>query len=101
MKMQQLYKIKPQNVDNLFNSLKNIHDKNSDILLPFISQLIDFNTTKKSFDNSTLFFSYGQNMSVKDFIQMTFDILEFPRTGDWSHVFEEIIIEIICKALVS
>ena len=101
MKMQQLYRIKAKNVDNLFNSLKNIHDKNSDILLPFISQLIDYNTAKKSFDNSTLFFSYGQNKSVKDFIQMTFDTLQFPRTEDWSQVFEEIIIEIICKALVS
>ena len=32
---------------------------------------------------------------------MPFDVLQFPRTGDWSQIFEGIIIEIICKALIS
>ena len=101
MKMQQIYRLKVQNVENLFNSLKNIHDKNSDLLMPFISQLIDYDTAKKSFDNSTLFFTYGQNTSINEFIKMPFDVLQFPRTGDWSQIFEGIIIEIICKALIS
>ena len=101
MKMQQIYRMKVQNIDNLFNSLKNIHDKNSDILMPFISQLIDYDTAKKCFNNSTLFFGYGQNTSINEFITMQFDVLQFPRMGDWAKIFEEIIIEIICKALVS
>ena len=101
MKMQQLYHIKPQNVENLLIALKNIHNKNSDILLPFIAQLIDYKTAKKSIDNSTLFFSYGQNQSINEYIKMPFDVFQLPRTEDWTQVFEEIIIEIICKALVS
>ena len=32
---------------------------------------------------------------------MPFDVLQLPRTGDWMPVFEEIIIDIICKALIS
>ena len=101
MKMQQLYHIKPENVDNLFNSLKNIYDKNSDILVPFISQLIDYKTAKTSLDNSTLFFSYGQNQSINEYIKMPFDVFQLPRTGDWEIIFEKIIIEIICGALLS
>ena len=101
MKMQQIYRMKVQNIDNLFNSLKNIYYKNSDILMPFISQLIDYDTAKKCFNNSTLFFGYGQNTSINEFITMPFDVLQFQRTGDWAQIFEEIIIEIICKALVS
>ena len=101
MKMQQLYHIKPQNVENLLMGLKNIHNKNSDILLPFIAQLIDYKTAKKSIDNSTLFFSYGQNQSINEYIKMPFDVFQLPKTGDWTPLFEEIIIEIICKALVS
>ena len=101
MKMQQIYHIKAQNVENLLASLKHIYNQNSDSLISFIAQLIDYKTAEKSFNNSTLFFSYGQNPSINDYIQMPFDILEFPRTGDWSTVFEEIIIEIICKALIS
>ena len=100
MKMQQLYHIKAQNVENLFNSLKNINN-NSDILVTFIAQLIDYNTAKKSLDNSTLFFSQGENISINEYIKMPFDSLQLPRTGDWSQVFIKIIIEIICKALFS
>ena len=59
MKMQQLYHIKAQNVENLLLSLKNIYEKNSDILIPFIALLIDKKTAEKSFNNSTLFYSYG------------------------------------------
>ena len=69
--------------------------------MPFISQLIDYDTAKKSFDNSTLFFGYGQNTSINEYIKMPFDVLQFPRTGDWAQIFEKIIIEIICKALVT
>ena len=101
MKMQQIYRMKVQNIDNLFNSLKNIYYKNNNILMPFISQLIDYDTAKKCFNNSTLFFGYGQNTSINEFITMPFDVLQFPRMGDWAKIFEEIIIEIICKALVS
>ena len=32
---------------------------------------------------------------------MPFDVFQLPRIEDWTQVFEEIIIEIICKALVS
>jgi hypothetical protein len=32
---------------------------------------------------------------------MPFDVFQLPKTGDWTPLFEEIIIEIICKALVS
>ena len=101
MKMQQLYHIKPSNAENLFQSMKNIHDTNSDILLPFISQLIDYDTAKHSLDNSTLFFSYGQNQSINEYIKMPFDVFQIPRNGDWAPIFEKIIIEIICKALIS
>ena len=101
MKMQQLYHIKAQNVENLLLSLKNIYDKNSDILIPFIALLIDKKTAEKSFNNSTLFYSYGQNQSIDEYITMPFDVLQLPRTGDWMPVFEEIIIDIICKALIS
>ena len=101
MKMQQLYHIKPENIENLLTSLKNIHDKNSDILLPFIAQLIDYKTAKKTLDNSTLFFSYGQNQSINEYIKMPFGVFQLPKTGDWTNIFEEIIIDIICKALIS
>ena len=101
MKMQQLYHIKISNAENLLQSMKNIHDKNSDILLPFIAQLIDYKTAKHSLDNSTLFFSYGQNQSINEYIKMPFDVFQLPRNGDWAPIFEEIIIEIICKALLS
>ena len=101
MKMQQLYHIKPTNIENLLTSLKNIHDKNSDILLPFIAQLIDYKTAKKTLDNSTLFFSYGQNQSINEYIKMPFDVFQLPKTGEWTNIFEEIIIDIICKALIS
>ena len=101
MKMQQLYHIKASNAENLLQSMKNIHDKNSDILLPFIAQLIDYKTAKQSLDNSTLFFSYGQNQSINEYIEMPFGVFQLPRTGDWTPIFEEIIIDIICKALLS
>ena len=101
MKMQELYHIKISNEENLLQSMKNIHDKNSDILLPFIAQLIDYKTAKHSLDNSTLFFSYGQNQSINEYIKMPFDVFQLPRNGDWAPIFEEIIIEIICKALLS
>ena len=101
MKMQQLYHIKPENIENLLTSLKNIHDKNSDILLPFIAQLIDYKTAKKTLDNSTLFFSYGQNQSINEYIKMPFDVFQLPKIGEWTNIFEEIIIDIICKALIS
>ena len=32
---------------------------------------------------------------------MPFDTLQLPKTGDWTNIFEEIIIDIICKALIS
>ena len=95
MKMQELYHIKISNEENLLQSMKNIHDKNSDILLPFIAQLIDYKTAKHSLDNSTLFFSYGQNQSINEYIKMPFDVFQLPRNGDWAPIFEEIIIEII------
>ena len=101
MKMQQLLRIKAQNSDNLFTSMKNIHDKNSDILLPFIAQLIDYKTAKKSLDNSTLFFNLGQNNSINEYIVMPFDVFQLPRNGDWTPIFEKIIIEIICQSLFS
>ena len=101
MKMQQLLRLKAQNVDNLFTSMKNIHDKNSDILLPFIAQLIDYKTAKKSLDNSTLFFNMGQNVSINEYIIMPFDVFQLPRGGEWAPVFEKIIIQIICHSLFS
>ena len=101
MKLQQLYHMKPQNIENLFLSMKNIYNKNSDILLPFIAQLIDYKTATKSVENSTLFFSYGQNQSIKEYATMPFDVFQLPRNEEWQSIFEEIIIEIICKALIS
>ena len=32
---------------------------------------------------------------------MPFDVFQIPRNGDWAPIFEKIIIEIICKALIS
>ena len=57
MKCQQLYHIKNQNIDTLFETLKNVYNKNSDLLIPFISQLIDYETAQSAISSSTLFFN--------------------------------------------
>ena len=99
MKCQQLYHIKPQNADILYQSLKNIYSQNEDILLPFISQLIDYQTAKKAINNSTLFFN--SNQLINGIIKMPFGQLQFPRNEEWENIFDNIIIDIICRALNS
>ena len=99
MKCQQLYHIKPQNADILYQSLKNIYSQNEDILIPFISQLIDFETAKKAISSSTLFFN--SNQLIDGIIRMPFGKLQFPRNKEWENIFDNIIIDIICRALNS
>ena len=99
MKCQQLYHIKPQNADILYLSLKNIYNQNEDILVPFVSQLIDFQTAKKAIDGSTLFFN--TNQLINGIIRMPFGQLQFPRNEEWEKIFDNIIIDIICPALNS
>ena len=99
MKCQQLFYIKPQNIDILFESMKNIYKNNSDILTPFISQLIDFQSANEAITDSTLFFD--SNESIKDYIKVPFGKLQFPRKNEWEPIFEEIVVEIICNALNS
>ena len=99
MKCQQIFYIKPQNTEILFESIKNIYKNNSDILTPFISQLIDFPSANEAITDSTLFFN--SNQSIKDYIKVPFGKLQFPRKNEWEPIFEEIVVEIICKALIS
>ncbi len=99
MKCQEFYHIKPTNIDILYEALKNIYLKNVEILLPFISQLIDYKTAMEAINDSTLFFN--SNDSVDDFIKMPFGKLQFPRKDEWQHIFEGIIIDIICPGLMS
>ena len=99
MKCQELYHIKPQNADILYNSLKEVYQHNVENLTPFISQLIDYQTAKDEISNSTLFFNCNQD--VKDYNYMPFGTFQFPKTGEWEPIFEGIIIDIICQALIS
>ena len=99
MKCQQLYNIKPENIEILFESLKNIYNNNSELILPFIAQLIDKKVAKEAIEDSTLWFNFNQ--SPNDFIKMPFGKLQFPKNGEWENFFEKIIIDIICNALLS
>ena len=99
MKNQQLYHIKPQNIDLLVESLKNIYDKEKELMLPFITQIIDLEKTKEAIGKSILW--YNMRQSPNDFVEMKFGKLQFPKNGDWEIYFEKIIIEIICNALNS
>ena len=99
MKCQQLFHIKAQNADILFESIKNIYNNNSEILIPFIAQLIDYKSANKAINDSTLFFN--SNQSINDYIKVPFGHLQFPRKDEWEPIFENIIIDIICKALIS
>ena len=82
MKCQEFYHIKPTNIDILYEALKNIYLKNVEILLPFISQLIDYKTAMEAINDSTLFFNSNDS-------------------DEWQHIFEGIIIDIICPGLMS
>lgn len=99
MKCQQLYHFKGQNIDILYEALKNVYNKNSDLLIPFISQLIDYETAQLAISNSTLFFN--SNISINNFCKIPFGKLQFPRTGEWESIFEKIIIDMICTSLTS
>ena len=99
MKCQQLYHFKGQNIDILYEALKNVYNKNSDLLIPFISQLIDYETAQLAISNSTLFFN--SNISINNFCKIPFGKLQFPRTGEWEAIFEKIIIDMICTSLTS
>ena len=99
MKCQEFYHIKPTNIDILYEALKKIYLKNVEILLPFISQLIDYKTAMEAINDSTLFFN--SNDSVDDFVKMPFGKLQFPRKDEWQHIFEGIIIDIIFPGLMS
>ena len=99
MKCQQLLYMKPQNENILFESIKKIYNNNSDILTPFISQLIDFDSANQAISDSTLFFN--SNQSINDYIKVPFGKLQFPRKDGWEPIFEGIIVEILCKALIS
>ena len=99
MKCQQLFHIKPENIQILFESLKKIYDNNSELILPFIAQIIDKKTAKVAIEDSTLWFNFNQ--SPDDFVTMPFGKLQFPKNGEWEKIFEGIIIDIICNALIS
>ena len=99
MKCQQLYHIKAQHADILFEILHNIYKNNQELLIPFICQLINYKVAMEAINESTLFFN--SNQSINDFAKTPFGKLQFPRDGEWSPIFERIIIEILCKALVS
>ena len=99
MKYQQLFYIKPQNEEILFESIKNIYENNKYIMIPFIAQIIDKKTAIDAINDSTHWF--GINQSPEDFVEMSYGKLEFPRGGDWEKIFEKIIIDIICNGFVS
>ena len=99
MKCQQLYHIKGQNIDIFYETLKNVYNKNSELLISFISQLIDYETAQLAITSSTLFFN--SNISINDFCKIRFGKLQFPRTGEWETIFEKIIIDMICTSLTS
>jgi len=80
MKCQQLYHFKGQNIDILYKALKNVYNKNSDLLIHFISLLIDYETAQLSISNSTLFFN--SNISINNFCKIPFGKLQFPRLGE-------------------
>ena len=99
MKCQQLFYIKPQNEEILFETMKNIYENNKEIMIAFISQIIDKKAAKDAMCDSTLW--YGLNQSPEDYVKLPYGNLQFPRGGDWEKIFEKILIDIICNGLIS
>ena len=99
MKCQQLFYIKPQNEEILFETMKSIYENNKEIMIAFISQIIDKKAAKDAMCDSTLW--YGLNQSPEDYVKLPYGNLQFPRGGDWEKIFEKILIDIICNGLIS
>jgi hypothetical protein len=99
VKLQELYGIKPSQVDILFNSLKNIFYQDQNAMTTFIGQLIDSNLARAAIQKSQLFFDINQNPS--EYVRMPFGNLQFPRSDSWTTFFEDVASEFMCSALLS
>jgi hypothetical protein len=99
VKLQELYEIKPSQVDVLFNSLKSIFYQDQNAMTTFIGQLINSNLARAAIQKSKLFFDINQNTS--EYAKMPFGNLQFPRRDSWTTFFEDVASEFMCSALLS